>query len=111
MWVDVAFDVLYVGDTSVIHQSLKERHELLRKVVKPIKGSLEILVPNGGLNAHRATGKQLHFEANSLKLYSRMNLWIIVYGTWKMDGVSKRWWQWLFMCMYVNINSKNMNMP
>ncbi|XP_019197873.1 PREDICTED: DNA ligase 4 isoform X1 [Ipomoea nil] len=53
----VAFDVLYVGDTSVIHQSLKERHELLRKVVKPIKGSLEILVPNGGLNAHRAPGE------------------------------------------------------
>ncbi|CAM8962979.1 unnamed protein product [Rhodiola kirilowii] len=48
----VAFDVLYVGDTSVIHQSLKERHELLSKVVKPLKGRLEILVPNsGGLNA------------------------------------------------------------
>ncbi|CAM8968989.1 unnamed protein product [Rhodiola kirilowii] len=36
----------------VIHQSLKERHELLSKVVKPLKGRLEILVPNsGGLNA------------------------------------------------------------
>lgn len=50
--VDVAFDVLYVGDTSVIHQSLKERHELLRKVVKPLKGRLEILVPDHGLNTH-----------------------------------------------------------
>ncbi|XP_020879936.1 DNA ligase 4 isoform X2 [Arabidopsis lyrata subsp. lyrata] len=52
----VAFDVLYVGDTSVIHQSLKERHELLRKVVKPLKGRLEVLVPEGGLNVHRPSG-------------------------------------------------------
>ncbi|KAK3023554.1 hypothetical protein RJ639_044639 [Escallonia herrerae] len=52
----VAFDILYDGDTSVIHQSLKERHELLRKVVKPIRGRLEILVPNGGLNTHRSSG-------------------------------------------------------
>ncbi|OWM84404.1 hypothetical protein CDL15_Pgr020644 [Punica granatum] len=50
---DVAFDILYSGDTSVIHQSLKERHELLRKVLKPIKGRLEILVPDGGLNTLR----------------------------------------------------------
>lgn len=54
----VAFDVLYVGDTSVIHQTLKERHELLSKVVRPVKGRLEILLPNGSsnkdnLNAHR----------------------------------------------------------
>ncbi|OMO77093.1 DNA ligase, ATP-dependent [Corchorus capsularis] len=55
--VDVAFDILYVGDTSVIHQSLKERHELLQKIVKPLKGRLEILVPNGGLNAHRPPGE------------------------------------------------------
>lgn len=55
--VDVAFDILYDGDTSVIHQSLKERHQLLKKVVKPIKGSLEILVPDGGLNAHTTAGK------------------------------------------------------
>ncbi|KAI3974480.1 hypothetical protein MKX01_017973 [Papaver californicum] len=53
----VAFDILYVGDTSVIHQSLKERHELLRKVVKPLKGRLEILVPDGGINAHRSSGE------------------------------------------------------
>ncbi|KAK9097494.1 hypothetical protein Sjap_022991 [Stephania japonica] len=53
----VAFDILYVGDTSVIHQSLKERHELLRKVVKPLKGRMEILVPNGGLNANRSSGE------------------------------------------------------
>ncbi|XP_044472398.1 DNA ligase 4 isoform X2 [Mangifera indica] len=53
----VAFDVLYVGDTSVIHQSLKERHELLRKVVKPLKGCLEILVPIGGLNVHCPAGE------------------------------------------------------
>ncbi|XP_055810457.1 DNA ligase 4 [Solanum dulcamara] len=53
----VAFDILYVGDTSVIHRSLKERQEILQKVVKPIKGRLEILVPNGGLNAHRLSGE------------------------------------------------------
>lgn len=55
----VAFDILYVGDTSVIHQSLKERHELLQKVVKPLKGRLEILVPNGGLdlNTHCLSGE------------------------------------------------------
>lgn len=57
MSIDVAFDILYVGDTSVIHRSLKERQEILQKVVKPIKGRLEILVPNGGLNAHRLSGK------------------------------------------------------
>ncbi|KAI6682626.1 hypothetical protein NL676_036507 [Syzygium grande] len=51
--IDVAFDILYAGDTSVIHQTLKERHELLRKVVKPFKGHLEILVPDDGLNSHR----------------------------------------------------------
>ncbi|KAG2299516.1 hypothetical protein Bca52824_035988 [Brassica carinata] len=55
--LDVAFDVLYVGDTSVIHQSLKERHELLRKVVKPLKGRLEVLLPEGGLNVHRPSGE------------------------------------------------------
>nr|XP_017259048.1 PREDICTED: DNA ligase 4 isoform X1 [Daucus carota subsp. sativus] len=53
----VAFDILYVGDTSVIHQSLKERHELIRKVVKPIKGRLEILVPNGSTNVQRPSGE------------------------------------------------------
>ncbi|KAD3068139.1 hypothetical protein E3N88_36019 [Mikania micrantha] len=53
----VAFDILYVGDSSVIHQSLKERHELLKKVVKPVKGSLEILVPDGGLNVHTTAGE------------------------------------------------------
>lgn len=55
--LDVAFDILYVGDTSVIHQTLKERHELLMKVVKPLKGRFEILVPSGGLNTHRPSGK------------------------------------------------------
>lgn len=57
MSIDVAFDILYFGDTSVIHRSLKERQEILRKVVKPITGRLEILVPDGGLNAHRLSGK------------------------------------------------------
>ncbi|KAJ6846948.1 DNA ligase 4 [Iris pallida] len=53
----VAFDILYFGDTSVIHQSLTERHELLRKVVKPLKGRLEILIPNGSLNDHHFPGE------------------------------------------------------
>ncbi|XP_061352685.1 DNA ligase 4 [Gastrolobium bilobum] len=56
-WLDVAFDILYFGDTSVIHQTLKERHEILRKVVRPMKGCLEILVPDGGLNSHRSSGE------------------------------------------------------
>ncbi|THU64605.1 hypothetical protein C4D60_Mb01t28220 [Musa balbisiana] len=54
---DIAFDILYVGDTSVIHQSLMERHSLLQKVVKPVKGRLEILVPDGGINDHRPPGR------------------------------------------------------
>ncbi|KAJ1378207.1 Nucleic acid-binding, OB-fold [Sesbania bispinosa] len=53
----VAFDILYFGDTSVIHQTLKERHEILHKVVRPVKGHLEILVPNGGINSHRSSGE------------------------------------------------------
>ncbi|XP_030535631.1 DNA ligase 4 isoform X2 [Rhodamnia argentea] len=53
----ISFDILYAGDTSVIHQTLKERHELLRKVVKPLKGRLEILVPDEGLNSHRPPGE------------------------------------------------------
>ncbi|XLS89875.1 hypothetical protein HN51_065883 [Arachis hypogaea] len=56
-FVYVAFDILYFGDTSVIHQTLKERHEILRKVVRPLKGRLEILVPNGGLNSHCSSGE------------------------------------------------------
>ncbi|GAB2224918.1 hypothetical protein Drorol1_Dr00005698 [Drosera rotundifolia] len=56
-WLDVAFDILYAGDTSVIHQTLKERQEILQKVVKPLKGRFEILVPNGGLNNHRSSGE------------------------------------------------------
>ncbi|KAJ0984175.1 hypothetical protein J5N97_002531 [Dioscorea zingiberensis] len=53
----VAFDILYAGDTSVIHQSLTERQSLLQRVVKPLKGHLEILVPNGGINDVCAPGE------------------------------------------------------
>ncbi|KAF6153061.1 hypothetical protein GIB67_034783 [Kingdonia uniflora] len=42
--------VIILINTSVIHQSLKERREILCKVVKPLKGRLEILIPNGTLN-------------------------------------------------------------
>ncbi|MQL70275.1 hypothetical protein Taro_002562, partial [Colocasia esculenta] len=66
--IDVAFDILYAGDTSVIHQSLAERHALLQKVVRPVKGCLEILVPNGGLNVHRSSGEPCwSIVANSLE--------------------------------------------
>ncbi|PNY05396.1 DNA ligase 4-like protein, partial [Trifolium pratense] len=41
----------------VIHQTLKERHEILRKVVKPLKGRFEILIPNGGINSHPSSGE------------------------------------------------------
>nr|POF07460.1 dna ligase 4 [Quercus suber] len=49
----------FTVEVCVIHQSLKERHELLQKVVKPLKGRLEILVPNGGLdlNTHCLSGE------------------------------------------------------
>ncbi|MCL7033412.1 hypothetical protein MKW94_001154 [Papaver nudicaule] len=68
----VAFDILYVGDTSVIHQSLKERHELLRKVVKPLKSRLEILVPDGGINAHRTSGEPCwSMVANSVEVVDK----------------------------------------
>ncbi|KAK7411977.1 hypothetical protein VNO78_03422 [Psophocarpus tetragonolobus] len=41
----------------VIHQTLKERHEILCKIVRPMKGRLEILVPNAGINKHLSSGK------------------------------------------------------
>lgn len=66
-WLDIAFDILYFGDTSVIHQTLKERHEILRKVVRPVKGRLEILVPNGGINRHRSSSK-IFLEALSFQV-------------------------------------------
>ncbi|EPS70380.1 hypothetical protein M569_04378, partial [Genlisea aurea] len=53
----VAFDILYVGDTSVIHQSLKERHQILKRAVKPVAGRLDILVPDCGLNLNRLPGE------------------------------------------------------
>eukprot|EP00257_Ricinus_communis_P020694 XP_015579985.1 DNA ligase 4 isoform X1 [Ricinus communis] len=69
----VAFDILYVGDTSVIHQSLRERHDLLRKFVRPVKGRLEILVPDGGLNDHRLPGEPpcslITYNVNDVKRF------------------------------------------
>ncbi|KAL9237355.1 hypothetical protein vseg_011914 [Gypsophila vaccaria] len=55
----VVFDLLYVGDTSVIHRTLKERQELMRKFVRPVKGRLEVLLPseNEGVNTHRLVGE------------------------------------------------------
>ncbi|CAK9216066.1 unnamed protein product [Sphagnum troendelagicum] len=55
---DVVFDILYSGDSSVIHQPLRERQQLLQKSVHPIKGRLELLLPeSGGLNENRPPGE------------------------------------------------------
>lgn len=47
----VAFDILYAGDSSVIHQSLHERQQLLKRFVQPLKGSLELLLPGNGVGS------------------------------------------------------------
>ncbi|MCO5581115.1 hypothetical protein L7F22_034991 [Adiantum nelumboides] len=44
----VAFDILCSGDCSVTHQGLAERQILLKKVVQPVRGSLELLLPGSG---------------------------------------------------------------
>lgn len=41
----------------MIHQTLKEQHEILGKIVRPVKGRLEILVPNAGINSYISSGK------------------------------------------------------
>ena len=57
---DVAFDILYDGDSSVIHRPLRERQQLLRKAIRPLSGRLEVLIPEaGGLNSKRVAGKDL----------------------------------------------------
>ncbi|RZB64934.1 DNA ligase 4 isoform G [Glycine soja] len=35
----------------------QERHEILCKIVRPVKGRLEILVPNAGINSHISSGE------------------------------------------------------
>lgn len=55
---DVAFDILYDGDSSVIHRPLRERQRLLQNAIRPLSGRLEVLIPAaGGLNAKHAVGK------------------------------------------------------
>lgn len=55
---DVAFDILYDGDGSVIHRPLRERQQLLQKSIRPLSGRLELLIPEaGGLNSKRAPGE------------------------------------------------------
>jgi len=55
---DVAFDILYYGDGSVIHRPLRERQRLLQSSIRPLSGRLELLIPEaGGLNSKRAAGK------------------------------------------------------
>ncbi|KAJ7531081.1 hypothetical protein O6H91_14G031600 [Diphasiastrum complanatum] len=53
----IAFDILYAGDGSVIHRPLRERHQLLKKFVNPVKGCLELLLPDDGLNSERNSGE------------------------------------------------------
>lgn len=53
---DVAFDILFEGEGSVIHQSLRERKALLRKSVRPVKGRLELLLPDDSMNSMRSAG-------------------------------------------------------
>lgn len=53
----VAFDILYDGDSSVIHRPLRERQRLLQNAIRPLSGRLEVLIPAaGGLNAKHAVG-------------------------------------------------------
>lgn len=55
---DVAFDLLYYGDSSVIHRPLRERQQLLQNAIRPLSGRLELLTPEaGGLNSKRVAGK------------------------------------------------------
>ncbi|BFI04909.1 DNA ligase 4 [Marchantia polymorpha subsp. ruderalis] len=51
----VAFDVLYHGNSSVIHLPLRERQQLLEKSIKPLQGRLELLLPSG--SAQPSTGE------------------------------------------------------
>ncbi|MCO5600365.1 hypothetical protein L7F22_054476 [Adiantum nelumboides] len=44
----VAFDILYAGDGGTIDQPLRERQSLLKQVVDPLKGSLELVLPGHG---------------------------------------------------------------
>ncbi|MCO5598394.1 hypothetical protein L7F22_052489 [Adiantum nelumboides] len=44
----VAFDILFAGDGGTIDQPLHERQSLLKQVVDPLKGSLELVLPGHG---------------------------------------------------------------
>lgn len=66
----VAFDILYAGDSSVIHQSLHERQRLLKQVVQPVKGSLELLLPeNGGSQDQPCWSKVVHTAEEIQKFF------------------------------------------
>ncbi|GAQ80116.1 ATP-dependent DNA ligase [Klebsormidium nitens] len=47
---DIIFDILYHDDRSLIHLPLRERHEMLKQVVTPLKHRIEVLVPDAKLN-------------------------------------------------------------
>jgi hypothetical protein len=56
---DIIFDILYHEDRSLIHLPLRERHEILKKVVTPLKHRIEVLVPDAELN--REPGEALFY--------------------------------------------------
>lgn len=96
---DVAFDILYFGDSSVIHRPLRERQQLLQNAIRPLSGRLELLIPEaGGLNSKRVAGKfwlmlvQLSASAwfNTLALVSP-NAFLVKYEIWQYV-FPKLWW-------------------
>eukprot|EP00252_Welwitschia_mirabilis_P019931 TRINITY_DN4748_c0_g2_i1.p1 TRINITY_DN4748_c0_g2~~TRINITY_DN4748_c0_g2_i1.p1 ORF type:complete len:1164 (+),score=257.65 TRINITY_DN4748_c0_g2_i1:141-3632(+) len=63
----VVFDILYANDTSVIHKALHERLKILKELVNPVKGRLEILLPQDGIDACRRAGQSCRsFIAQSI---------------------------------------------
>jgi hypothetical protein len=59
---DIIFDILYHEDRSLIHLPLRERHEILKKVVTPLKHRIEVLVPDAELN--REPGEALSYGSS-----------------------------------------------
>ncbi|CAM6105482.1 unnamed protein product [Calypogeia fissa] len=52
----VAFDILYSGSSIVIDLPLRQRQDLLRKAVRPVKRRLELVIPNLGLGTQQRIG-------------------------------------------------------
>ncbi len=77
----MVFDILYSGDSSVIHQPLRERQQLLQKSVHPIKGRLELLLPESrGLNENRPPGRVNLLFYNFLWHVKQFSSWYFLLG-------------------------------